>query len=175
MKPITKNTEEIFGKILDEKTKDLNTKLDEISAKMTSKPKEEKIEDIIKKMKDKIPERIVKKEQEIVKEPEVLKEVKKEPEHVHDDVFCPNCDKNHIHKMESSGLTMKCNGNDCGEEYFMIPKSSDSTCVGCGMPIKQSIFESKNLDHCPFCHGNKAIPFSNGKPVIKFDFTKMKK
>lgn len=179
MIPKTKSTEEVFSKILDDRTKELNEKLDEIAIKMAAKPKEEKIEDIIKKMKERTPEKIVKKDQDIVKtnvEKEDVKEsVKKESEHVHDDVFCPNCDKNHIHKMESSGLTMKCNGNDCGEEYFMIPKSSDSTCVGCGMPIKQSIFESKNLDHCPFCYGNKAIPFSNGKPVIKFDFTKMKK
>ncbi len=75
MKPITRSTEEVFTKILDERTKDLNTKLDEISSKMNAKPKEEKIEEIIKKMKDKVPERIVKHE-EPVKEPVKIEPVK---------------------------------------------------------------------------------------------------
>lgn len=174
MKIVTKTTEEIFGKILDERTKDLNTKLDEITNKMTSKPKDEKIEDIIKKMKDKIPERIVKREQEIVKEPEIAKDTKKEPEHVHDDVFCPSCNKGHIHKMESSGLTMKCTDETCGEKFFVIPEGADHTCTECGYPIKKPADE-KVLEACPFCKNSKAIPFSSGKPVIKFDFSKMRR
>lgn len=180
MKPITKTTEEVFGKILDERTKDLNTKLDEISAKMTSKPKEEKIEDIIRKMKDKIPERIVKKEPEIPegiskREPEIPERiVRKEPEHVHDDVFCPSCGKGHIHKLENSGLTMKCTDGSCGEKFFVIPEGADHSCSECGYPIKKPV-DDKLLDACPFCKNIKAIPFSNGKPVIKFDFSKMKK
>lgn len=189
MKAITKTSEEIFDKMLEERTKGLNEKLDEIANKISSKPREEKVEDIIKKMKERIPERIIRPNPEPIKQepepikqqPDPIKEVKQEikepskpPEPPHENVLCPNCTKGHIHKLESSGLKMKCSDGSCGEEYFMIPKDADSTCVGCGMPLKQSIFESKNLDHCPFCHGNKAIPFSNGKPVIKFDFSKMK-
>lgn len=180
MKAVTKTTEEVFSKLLDERTKDLNVKLDEISAKMTSKPKEEKIEDIIRKMKEKVPERIIRKEQEIVKpESEVVKEeIKKEPEHdkheKHDDVFCPSCGKGHIHKLESSGLTMKCTDGSCGEEYFVIPKGADHTCTECGYPIKKPA-DDKLLEACPFCKNTKAIPFSAGKPVIKFDFSRMKK
>ena len=181
MKPVTKTTEEVFSKILDERTKDLNTKLDEISAKMTSKPKEEKIEDIIRKMKDRVPEKIVKREQEIVREPvkesvkEPIKESIKEPEHVHDDVFCPSCNRGHVHKMESSGLKMKCTDGNCGEELFVIPKSADYACANCGFPIKKPTDE-KVLDGCPFCHNPKAVPFdTRGKPPLLFDFSKMKK
>lgn len=180
MKPITKSTEEVFSKILDERTKDLNTKLDEISAKMTAKPKEEKINEIIQKMKDRVPERIIREptkvgelDKEPIKEP-VKEPIIKEPEHTHDDVFCPSCNKGHIHKMESNGLKMKCTDGNCGEELFVIPKGADHTCTDCGFPIKKPSDESK-LEACPFCHNTKAIPFSNGKPVIKFDFSRMKK
>ncbi len=171
MKPITKSTEEVFTKILDERTKDLNTKLDDIAAKMTAKPKEEKIEEIIKKMKDKVPERIVKHE-------EPVKEPVKEPvvEHNHeDDVFCPTCNKGHVHKMESNGLKMKCTGKDCGEELFIIPKSADFACTNCGFPIKKPA-DDKVIEGCPFCHNSKAAPFDmKGKPPLLFDFSKMKK
>lgn len=178
MIPKTKSTEEVFSKILDDRTKGLNEKLDEIASKMAAKPKEEKIEDIIKKMKERIPEKIVKKDQDIVKidvEKEVVKEpVKKEPEHVHDDVFCPLCTKGHMHKLENSGLTMKCTDNSCNEKFFVIPKSADHSCSKCGYPIKKPTDE-KVLEACPFCKNSKAIPFSNGKPVIKFDFSMMEK
>lgn len=175
MKPVTKTTEEVFSKILDNRTKPLEEKLDEIAAKITAKPKEEKIEDIIKKMKDKIPERIVKREQEVPKEPEVIKEpAKKEPEHVHEDVLCPSCTKGHMHKMESSGLTMKCTDGSCGEKFFVIPEGADHSCSECGYPIKKPA-DDKLLEACPFCKNTKALPFSSGKPVIKFDFSKMKK
>ncbi len=173
MKPITKTTEEIFSEKLEERTKDLNTKLDEISSKLSSKPREE-IEDVIRRLKNKIPEKIVKKEQEIPKEPEIAKDAKKEPEHVHDDVFCPSCNKGHIHKIESSGLTMKCTDGSCGEKFFVIPEGADHTCTECGYPIKKPADE-KILEACPFCKNNRAIPFSNGKPRIKFDFSKMKR
>ncbi len=180
MIPKTKSQEEVFSKILDERTKDLNTKLDEISLKMTSKPKEEKIEEIIKKMKDKIPERIserlnkgidVNKVDEKKDELKKVDEVPKEPEHVHDDVFCPSCQKGHIHKMENSGLKLKCTGKDCGEEYVVVPMSADYTCTNCGLPIKKD----EKMEACPFCNNKKAVPFSNGKPELKFDFSKMKK
>lgn len=178
MIPKTKSTEEVFSKILDDKTKGLNEKLDEIASKMAAKPKEEKIEDIIKKMKERTPEKIVKKDQDIVKtnvEKEDVKEsVKKESEHVHDDVFCPSCGKGHIHKMESSGLTMKCTDGNCGEKFFVIPEGADHSCSECGYPIKKPA-DDKLLEACPFCKNTKALPFSSGKPVIKFDFSKMKK
>jgi len=194
MIPKTKSQNELIDDMISKKIEeplknistDLGTKLDEISSKFITRPKEERIEDIIKKMKDKVPERIIKKEYE--KEPvkELVKEsVKesvispvivpvKEPEHVHDDIFCPSCQKGHIHKMESSGLKMKCTDGTCGEEFFVIPKSADHSCSNCGFPIKKPEDETK-IDACPFCKNTLANPFSNGKPSIKFDFTKMKK
>ena len=183
MKPITRTTEDVVDKLLKVRTDPINEKLDEIAAKVTMKPKDEKIEDIIRKMKEKIPEKIIRKEQEIVKpEPEVVKEIvkevkeepKKEPEHVHDDVFCPTCGKGHIHKMESSGLTMKCADGKCGEKFFVIPEGADHSCSECGYPIKKPA-DDKLIEACPFCKNNKAIPFSSGKPVIKFDFSKMRR
>jgi len=202
MIPKTKSQNELIDDMISKKIEeplknistDLGTKLDEISAKFVPKPKEERIEDIIKKMKDKVPERIIKKEpdkvperiikkepdKELVKEPvkepvkELVKELIKEPEHVHDDIFCPSCQKGHIHKMESSGLKMKCTDGTCGEEFFVIPKSADHSCSNCGFPIKKPEDETK-IDACPFCKNTLANPFSNGKPSIKFDFTKMKK
>ena len=181
MKPITRTTENIVEEILEKRTKPINEKLDEISTKLTTKPKDEKIEDIIRKMKEKTPEKIIRREQEIVKpesdvekKTEDKKDDKKEPEHVHDDVFCPTCGKGHIHKMESSGLTMKCADGKCGEELFVIPKSADHSCSECGFPIKKPS-DDKVIEACPFCKNDKAIPFSNGKPMIKFDFSKMKK
>ncbi len=187
MIPRTKSQEEIIDEIVSKKIEvplknistDLGNKLDEISNRMSSKPKEEKIEDIIKKMKNRIPEKISKKEEPVeeqVKEPvkEFVKEPVKSSEHVHDDVFCPSCQKGHIHKVESSGLKMKCTDGTCGEEFFVIPKNADHTCTNCGYPIKKPSDETK-LEACPFCNNKKAIPFSNGKPELKFDFSKMKK
>ncbi len=187
MIPRTKSQEEMIDEIVSKKIEaplknistDLGNKLDEISNRMSSKPKEEKIEEIIQKMKNRIPEKVGKKE-ESVKEPikehieEPIKEYVKAPEHVHDDVFCPTCQKGHIHKMESNGLRMKCTDGTCGEELFVIPKSADHSCTNCGFPIKKPADENK-LEACPFCNNKKAIPFSNGKPEIKFDFSKMKK
>ena len=191
MIPKTKSQEEVFSKILDERTSGLDKKLDEIATKIAAKPKEEKIEDIIRKMKEKTPERILKKQEEVkesvkepvkepIKEPEKLKEPVKEPvkesepEHIHDDVFCPTCQKGHVHKIESSGLKLKCTDGKCGEEYFVIPKSADHACTNCGFPIKKPEDE-KSLDGCPFCSNNEAHPFKNGNPPLKFDFSKMKK
>ena len=76
--------------------------------------------------------------------------------------------------MESSGLTMKCTDGTCGEELFVIPKSADHSCSECGFPIKKPS-DDKVIEACPFCKNDKAIPFSSGKPVIKFDFSKMRK
>ena len=189
MKPITRTQDDIvkeFEEVLDTRTKDLGIKLDEISNKMTTKPREEKIEDIIKKMKDRVPERIIRKpevreesEPEIKREPEPIKKieeiVKKVEEHKHeDDVFCPTCNKGHVHKLDSSGLTMQCTDGNCKEKFFVIPESADYTCTDCGYPIKKPA-DDKVLEACPFCKNNKAQPFINGKPAIKFDFSKLKK
>lgn len=176
MKPITKTTEDVVDELLKKRTEELNTKLDEISSKMIPKrrEKDEKVEEIIRMMKGKVPERIVRKEPDEVKK---VEEIKKEPEKIkepeHYDVQCPTCEKGHIHRLESSGLTMKCTDGSCGEEYFVIPKGADHTCTKCGYPIKKPV-DNKLLDACPFCKNDKAVPFSNGKPVIKFDFSKIK-
>jgi len=184
MKPVTKTNEDIveeFEKALDERTKDLSTKLDEISSKMTVKPREEKIEDIIKKMKERAPEKIIRKP-EVRGEPEIVEPVKKiekiiekVEEHKHeDDVFCPTCNKGHVHKLDNSGLTMQCTDGNCKEKFFVIPESADYTCTECGYPIKKPS-DDKSIDACPFCKNNMAQPFVNGKPTIKFDFSKLKK
>lgn len=171
MIPRTKSAEEEFRKILDEKTKDFNEKLDEISTKLASKPREEKIENIIQKMKDRVPEKIIRGNIEKPIEKPVEKPVEK---HSHDDILCPSCSKGHVHKMESSGLKMKCTDGNCGEELFIIPKSADHSCTNCGFPIKKPADE-KILDGCPFCGNTSAQQFNDGKPEIKFDFSKMKK
>jgi len=179
MKPITRTQDDIIKEVeksLKEKTDELGIKLDEISSKITVKPREEKIEDIIKKMKDRVPEKIIRK-LESPKEPEIveIESVKKIEEHKHDDdVFCPTCNKGHVHKLDSSGLTMKCTDGKCGEKFFVIPESADYTCTECGYPIKKPS-DDKSIDACPFCKNNMAQPFVNGKPIIKFDFSKLKK
>ncbi len=186
MKPVIRTQEDIvkeFEEALDVRTKDLGVKLDEISSKMTVKPREENIQDIIKKMKERVPEKIIRKP-EIPKEPEIVepepvkkitKIIEKVEEHKHeDDVFCPTCNKGHVHKLDSSGLTMQCTDGNCKEKFFVIPESADYQCTNCGYPIKKPS-DDKTIDACPFCKNNMAQPIINGKPTIKFDFSKLKK
>lgn len=190
MKATTKDPLEDVSRVLQEKTASLHAKLDELSNKINENSsksikdeKDEKIANIIqniKRMKNKIPEKpVVNNEietKEEVKSVEHVENPVSKPEtHTHDDIFCPSCQKGHVHKMESNGLKLKCADGKCGEEYFIIPKSADHTCTNCGFPIKKPADE-KTLDACPFCNNNKAIPLlANGKPEIKFDFSKMKK
>lgn len=186
MKPITKTQEQEFEEILKEGTKPLYEKLEEISGKLSTKPEEDKIKDIIKRMKDKNSEKIIRREPEAKSTEEVIEKkvevpkiekkveeiIKKAEEHKHDDdVFCPTCNKGHVHKLDSSGLTMQCTDDSCKEKFFVIPEGADHACSNCGFPLK----ENKALDACPFCKNNLAHPFINGKPTLKFDFSKMRK
>lgn len=184
MKAITRTSEDIVNDIVSDvskKTEELSTKLDEISNKLAKPKSDEKINEIIQRMKDKIPEKVVKnstKQESLEKHENIEKHEpeKKEFDHSHEnDLDCPSCSKGHIHKIENSGLTMKCTDGNCGEEFFIIPKSADHACTNCGFPIKKSIAESKNLNGCPFCNNKMAEPFSNGRPTLKFDFSKLKK
>lgn len=187
MKPITKTQEQEFEEILKEGTKPLYEKLEEISGKLTAKPEEDKIKDILKRMKDKNSEKIIRREPEpkIVEEPRIVEVpktekrveevIKKAEEHKHDDdVFCPTCNKGHVHKLDSSGLTMKCTDGTCGEKFFVIPEGADHTCSNCGFPLKKPS-DDKVIESCPFCKNDTAQQFVNGKPTLKFDFSKMRK
>jgi ribosomal protein L37AE/L43A len=168
MKPITKAPEEEIARLIEEKVSPLGDKLNEISEKLTKegeKPREKKIEEIIRKIREKTVEKIV-------KDREKLKEEMKE---VHDKVDCPTCGVGHVHKVIGNGLTLKCTGDKCGEEFVMVSKSADHACRNCGFPLKKPS-EGKKLNACPFCGTSKGADiFEKGKPQLKFDFTKMKK
>ncbi len=169
-RPITKVPEEEIARLIEERVSPLGEKLEEISSKLTrreEKPKEEKFEEIIRKIREKTSEKIPKKE-------EKSKEEKVE-EKSHEDVDCPTCGTGHVHKVTGNGLTLKCTGDKCGEEFVMLSKSADHACRNCGFPLKKPV-EGKKLDACPFCGTNKGADiFEKGEPQLKFDFTKMKK
>ena len=175
-KVITRVPEEEFAKMLEERVVPLSEKLEEISMKLTEKerkPREEKIEEIIAKIKAKQPEKIPEK---IPKPPEEKPKPKEEvkDEHIHDDIDCPTCNKGHVHKMTSDGLTLKCTGDKCNEEFILMPKHADYVCDECGLPMKKPP-EGNKIEGCPFCGNKKALLIENGIPSLKFDFTKKKK
>jgi len=64
---------------------------------------------------------------------------------------CPTC---HKHKIKITGLTAKCVGLHCGNEYVIVPKNADHKCTNCGIPIKKS----DELTACPFCSSESAKP-----------------
>lgn len=183
MKPITKSSEQLIDDLITKRTSGINEKLDEISSKLHSKVREEKVEDIINNMKNKIPEKILRKESskpssivENVVEKPVEKIVEKVVEHNHDDIFCPTCSKGHVHKIDSSGLKMKCTDGKCGEEFVIVPKSADAQCTTCGLPIKipddvdlknEKNKTSSKLSDCPFCGGTNAKIFDYSKLMKK--------
>ncbi len=165
MKPVTKVPEEEIARLIEERVAPLGEKLSEISEKLTKKeerPKEEKIEEIIRKIKEKSSEKISEKKEKV-------------EEKLHEDVNCPTCGVGHVHKVVSNGLTLKCTGDKCGEEFVMLSKSADHSCRNCGFPLKKPS-EGKKLDACPFCNSSKGADiFEKGEPQLKFDFTKLKR
>lgn len=181
MKPITKSTEEKIDELITKRTTGIAEKLDEISSKMSMREKESKVEDIISNMRNKIPERITKpsldrtgksQERSIIndelKNIEKVKEKIIEHEHDHnEDVYCPTCSKGHVHKIDGNGLTMKCTGKDCGEEFVIVPKSADYKCKTCGLPVKKPTEKGKDIESCPFCGGNEAKLFDFSKLMKK--------
>jgi len=62
---------------------------------------------------------------------------------------CPQC---HKHKIKITGLTARCVGPHCGNEYVIVPKNADHKCTNCGIPIKKS----DELKACPFCSNESA-------------------
>ncbi len=175
-KPITKVPEEEIARLIEERVSPLGEKLEEISSKLTrreekreERPKEEKVEEIIRKIKERSPERVLSKEKE-----EKSKEEKAE-EKSHENVDCPTCGTSHVHKVIGNGLTLKCTGDKCREEFVMLSKSADHSCINCGLPLKKPP-EGKKLDTCPFCGSGKGADiFVKGEPQLKFDFTKLKR
>lgn len=69
-------------------------------------------------------------------------------------IDCPGCKKDgHTHKLKKTeNGTMKCEGKECGEEFLLAPKESDSYCSTCGFPLDSKI----QYDDCPMCHGKDA-------------------
>lgn len=145
MKAETKSDEQVIEEIVGRKVSDLDKKIDGIK-EMISKPKEETVSGVLAKIKDKVPEQAI------------VKEVK----HDHD-IFCPTCGDGHIHKLggSSSGLTVKCTGDKCGEEFVLVPKKSDYKCTTCGLPLKKPEEGSKHkVESCPMCGNLRSIEFN---------------
>ncbi len=93
---------------------------------------------------------------------------KEKAEKEKNDILCPTCHIGHLHKMEQTGLTVKCVGDKCGKEYVLLDTTADYRCQNCGIPLKKPE-DPKSLDGCPYCSGKKAVKFDWGKirKVIK--------
>ncbi len=79
-----------------------------------------------------------------------------------DDLLCPTCHIGHLHKMEQSGLSVKCVGDKCGREYVLLDTQADYQCKNCGIPIKKPD-DPKSIDSCPYCGSKKAVKFDWSK------------
>lgn len=157
MRPITRMEErtERTDETINNKISDLDKKLDNINAAIT-KPRDDKVSDIMKKIREQVPEIKTENKTEI-------KNITHENE-----VSCPTCG-NHIHKLTSEGLTAKCIGDKCGAEYILVPKDADHKCTTCGLPIKKPIEGGKyQVEACPLCGNKKALKF-NLSDLIKQD------
>lgn len=157
MKPITKTNDDRIEEIVNRRVSNLDEKLERI-ASMTNRIKEE-TKEIKEKDVDNIVDKIM--EKTIDKQPKKI-----ETEHSHDDVSCPTCGDGHIHKIIGNGLTAKCTGKNCGEEYVLVPKSADYKCENCGIPVKKPP-KDKKIESCPFCGGGKAALFDYKKLIKK--------
>lgn len=83
------------------------------------------------------------------------------------DILCPTCHAGHLHKMEQTGLTVKCVGDKCGKEYVLLDTTADYRCQNCGIPLKKPE-DPGSMDGCPYCHGKRAVKFDWGK-IRKID------
>lgn len=95
-------------------------------------------------------------------EKESVEKAEKENKEKKDDLLCPTCHTGHLHKMEQSGLSVKCVGDKCGKEYVLLDTQADYQCKNCGIPIKKPD-DPKSIDSCPYCGSKKAIKFDWSK------------
>jgi len=64
-------------------------------------------------------------------------------------VDCPTC---HTHTLKRiSPLEVKCEGPNCGSEYFLVDKKFDAKCSTCGLPLTRKTAPEK----CPRCGSTK--------------------
>lgn len=103
---------------------------------------------------------------------DVIKEKKSESGigHEEDIINCPTCHTGHMHALtkdmgkdgkKHNGVSYKCTGPGCGNEFVMVDKKADYKCSNCSAPIRKPVDESKatEYDGCPFCNGKKAVKF----------------
>ena len=87
---------------------------------------------------------------------------KEKAEKEKNDILCPTCHTGHLHKMEQTGLTVKCVGDKCGKEYVLLDTTADYRCQNCGIPLKKPE-DPNSIYACPYCSGRKAVKFDWGK------------
>lgn len=98
---------------------------------------------------------------------DVIKEKKETVGHEEDIINCPACHVGHMHALtkdmgkggkKHNGVSYKCTGHGCGNEFVMVDKKADYKCSNCNAPIRKPVDESKatEYDGCPFCNGTKA-------------------
>lgn len=165
MRPSTRPTDEEYRKLLDEKLAPMDKELNELKKKLENGDTGEgdvSIAGAIEKMKSGTPA------------PKVIKtkaatKVTTETDEVADDgdsgVFCPTCDQGkHEHKVSfgnagSGKLVGKCTGDECGEEFILVPKKPDYACTTCGLPFKKDINEKNDIKSCPLCGNVRTLGF----------------
>lgn len=73
------------------------------------------------------------------------------------EIDCPTCKKDehgHSHKLKkTSEGSFKCDGPNCGEEFLLAPKNSDSYCSTCGFPLNS---KGAYPHGCPSCNNEDA-------------------
>ncbi len=87
-----------------------------------------------------------------------VSEILKKATEANSAVPCPTChthDHQHILRPTNKG-TLKCSGDDCGEEFVLLPKAPDYKCTNCGTVHKKPA-EAKDDDRCVFCNGDDFI------------------
>lgn len=101
---------------------------------------------------------------------DVIKEKKESIGHEEDIINCPTCHSGHMHALtkdmgkdgkKHNGVSYRCTGPGCGNEFVMVDKKADYKCANCNAPIRKPIDDSKatEYDGCPFCSGKKAVKF----------------
>ncbi len=159
LKPVFNKPDEEMQKKIDEKVKA------EVGTKIKNEV-DERVKTILKERDD-----ADKKERadRIAKAVDVAKTLKAEAgtdkektEKEKNDILCPTCHTGHLHKMEQTGLTVKCVGDKCGKEYILLDTTADYRCQTCGIPLLKPE-DPASIDKCPYCHGRRAVKFDWGK------------
>ncbi len=159
MRPSTRPTDEEYRKLLDEKVAPIDKKLDELNKRLDDTKlegsEEVSVAETVEKMKGKgasVPKVIKTGKEDVVQD-----------EGSDEGVFCPTCDQGkHEHKIDFKGrvgLTGKCTGDKCGEEFILVPKKPDYHCTTCGLPMKKDINEKNEIKSCPLCGNVRTLGF----------------